>query len=259
MANLGTGLAISQIITQNGALADKWRGTNWPTLTQIISKADAINAWLNGGIDALNLLIGSNYGMGGTTFPSIKRGVSGTGVDFGASKGNIVGSNFGSARDELTNLYNLLNGLPLDVPRTGWSPIFDDEDTVYDKLASYAFDGSDVTFWVTESINPPANPHYIGANMGYIFPIQGFKYKPRQDGNLHGNIVGYEFYTSNDGSSWTLQASGTFATDASEKTVTFTPVLCQYIKLKSTSTVLDNGGTTDGNWANCCNLSVQLT
>ena len=42
----------------------------------------------------------------------------------------------------------------------------------------------------------------------------------RQDTSNNGQILGYNFYTSTDGVTWTLSAHGTFGTDNTEKTVT---------------------------------------
>jgi hypothetical protein len=72
-----------------------------------------------------------------------------------------------------------------------------------------------------------------------VYDIDGFRYLPRQDGCSNGNIAQYEFYISTDGSSWGSPVStGTFANDASEKEVTFSPVVTgQFIRLRALSEV----------------------
>ncbi|MEA1867766.1 MAG: discoidin domain-containing protein, partial [Thermodesulfobacteriota bacterium] len=115
-----------------------------------------------------------------------------------------------------------------------------------DGAAVNSFDGDVNTMWHTEwYASDPPHPHEIQLDLGGIYNIDGFRYLPRQDGGVNGRIAQYEFYISTDGSDWgTAVATGTFANDASEKEVTFSPLTGQFIRLRALSEVNGNPWTT---------------
>ncbi len=123
------------------------------------------------------------------------------------------------------------------IPQTNWSLKYvDSQETQCENApATAAFDGNASTFWHTawcnQINNSPPPPHEIQINLGAIYNVSGFTYLPRQD-STHGWIGQYEFYVSSDGTNWgTPVASGTFAADASLKTVTFATKTGSYIRL----------------------------
>jgi phospholipase C len=117
----------------------------------------------------------------------------------------------------------------------------DSEETAgEDGKGANAVDGDPNTFWHTQwqDANPPC-PHEIIVELTPAATIKGFTYLPRQDGGDHGNIKGYEFYTSNDGQDFGQPvAKGEFADGQDLKTVTFSaPQTCRFIKLKALSEI----------------------
>jgi len=66
-------------------------------------------------------------------------------------------------------------------------------------------------------------PHSLVLDLGGQYQVDGLRYLPRQDGNPNGTIARYQFYVSDNGTTWgTAVAAGTFAADTTEKTVRFT-------------------------------------
>ena len=107
------------------------------------------------------------------------------------------------------------------IPQTGWSLKYvDSQELVGENGAAVnAFDGNVNTIWHTKwSGGSPALPHEIQIDLGSTYNIDGFRYLPRQDGEVNGRIGQYEFYVSTDGVNWgSLVATGTFANNATEK------------------------------------------
>ena len=134
------------------------------------------------------------------------------------------------------------------IPRSGWSLKYVDSQETTGYPATAAFDGKTNTFWHTGFIagtTPP--PHEIQIALGAVYSLAGFRYLPRQDTCLIGNIAQYEFYTSMDGSTWgTAVAAGTFANTKTEKQVLFTSTNARYVRLRELTEV--NGG-------NDCNVA----
>jgi hypothetical protein len=60
-------------------------------------------------------------------------------------------------------------------------------------------------------------------NLGADVQVGGFRYLPPQGTNNNGQIANWNFYTSQDGVTWTAVAQGTFANTIAEKTVTVAP------------------------------------
>ena len=122
--------------------------------------------------------------------------------------------------NQLTTMaeFNLFDTTGATISRTGWTVSVDSFES--DSPATNAIDGLP-TIWHTQwrTAIPPL-PHAFTANLGASVKIGGFRYLPRQDTSNNGQILGYNFYTSADGVTWTLSAHGTFGSDKTEKTVT---------------------------------------
>lgn len=120
------------------------------------------------------------------------------------------------------------------IARNGWSLVSVDSEENPGNPATAAFDGDPATFWHTRwksGATPP--PHELVIDTGTARRIEGFRYLPRQDGFLIGNISAYEFHTSLDGTTWTAAASGTFANTSAVKQVAFAPRNARYIRLRA--------------------------
>lgn len=102
-----------------------------------------------------------------------------------------------------------------------------------------AVDGNPNTFWHTQwHSHEPDLPHEIVFELFPSAVIKGFTYLPRQDESDHGTIKDYEFYVSDDEKHWGQPVkTGTFGPGKGEKTETFKPVKCRFIKLKAISEI----------------------
>src|SRR5262249_22397716 len=103
--------------------------------------------------------------------------------------------------------------------------------------ATNALDGTAATMWVTEWYQRTAPlPHTLVLDLGAQYQVDGFRYLPRQDGNVNGTIAGYQVYVSPDGTTWgTAAPPGTLAADTTEKTVRFTAKPGRYVRLLAVS------------------------
>jgi chitodextrinase len=133
------------------------------------------------------------------------------------------------------------------IPKTNWSlKSVDSQETSCENGAGVnAFDNNNATFWHTKWCggNPPP-PHEIQINLGGNYSIDGFRYLPRQDGEVNGTIGKYEFYVSADGVSWgSAVATGTFANTTTEKEVRFTAKTGRYVRLRALTEVNGNPWT----------------
>ena len=81
-------------------------------------------------------------------------------------------------------------------------------------------------------------PHTLVLDLGGRYQVDGFRYLPRQDGNPNGTIAGYQFYVSDDGTTWgTAVAAGTLAANTTEKTVRFTAKTGRFVRLVALSEI----------------------
>src|SRR5882672_6889858 len=105
--------------------------------------------------------------------------------------------------------------------------------------ATNALDSNPGTFWHTEWAQRTAPlPHTLVLDLGASYQVDGFRYLPRQDGNPHGTIAGYQFSVSPDGTTWgTPAAAGTLAANTSEKTVRFTAKTGRFVRLVALSEI----------------------
>lgn len=104
------------------------------------------------------------------------------------------------------------------------------------ELAEYAIDGDSTTFWHS-MINPKASaPHFLIVDLKKISIISGVRYLPRQDAGNSGNCEKYNVYISDDGKTYYLVASGSWANDKNLKTVSFTNnVKAKFVKFEIAS------------------------
>ncbi|MEV6524776.1 TIM-barrel domain-containing protein [Longispora sp. NPDC051575] len=142
------------------------------------------------------------------------------------------------------------------IPKSGWSLQYVDsqQNTTGGDAATNAFDGNTSTMW--HSVwNGGTLPHEIQVNLGASYKVDSLKVLPRQDGGVNGRIGSYEVYVSDSTSNWgTAVATGTFADDATEKTVTFAPKIGRYLRLKATTEAGNRGP-----WTSVAELSATGT
>ena len=102
-----------------------------------------------------------------------------------------------------------------------------------------AFDGLSSTFWHTKYTGGTTPyPHEIQIDLGATYNLTGMSYLPRQDGNPNGTVAQYELYASTDSANWgTPIKSGTFASDATEKVVSFASTTARYIRFRALSEI----------------------
>ena len=172
------------------------------------------------------------------------------GPNVGQSTVQVMDDNNDTAEATVT-----VNAMSSVIPQTNWSLWYvDSEETscVY-KPGIYAFDGDPNTIWHTQWCTvTPAHPHEIQIDLGSTYDINGFRYLPRQDGNLNGTISNYEYYVSSDGVNWGIPvATGNFSpSDATEKEIIFSTVVGRYVKLRAL-------GEVNGNpWTSAAELNV---
>ncbi|BBH70357.1 hypothetical protein ACTI_70420 [Actinoplanes sp. OR16] len=110
---------------------------------------------------------------------------------------------------------------------------------------SRVLDGNPATYWHTQwRAADPKHPHEIQLDLRGIYDVTGLFYKGRQD-VANGRIGRYEVYLSLDGTTWgTAVATGTFADNAGEQTVTIAPKSARYIRLRALSEVTGQPWTT---------------
>ena len=126
------------------------------------------------------------------------------------------------------------------ISQSGWSLQYVDsqETSGENGVATNAFDGNTATIWHTEwSANQPTHPHEIQINLNGIYDVCELKYLPRQTGT-NGTIADYKIYVSHIPSNWgAAVATGTFAPNQTEKTVSFPKKQGQYVRLVATSDI----------------------
>ena len=140
------------------------------------------------------------------------------------------------------------------IPQAEWKLMYVDSEEPGSEngAAVNAFDGDVNTFWHTAWLSDsPGPPHEIQIDLGRMYDIDGFRYLPRQDGNVSGLIGQYEFYVSVDGVNWGLAAAvGAFANDKAQKEVIFAPRTGRYVRLRALSEA--NGNP----WASMAEINI---
>ena len=146
-----------------------------------------------------------------------------------------------------------LLGGPLNSPldRSDWRVAADSQDP--GKAPGLAVDGDPETFWhtVVDDVPAPMLPHAIVLDTGAASRIAALGYTPRQDGRASGRIGGFVVQVSDDGVTYRRVASGTWADDATTKTVQFSPTTARYVRLRATS---EAGGR--GPWTSAAEINL---
>ena len=112
-----------------------------------------------------------------------------------------------------------------------------------------AIDENPNTFWSTLSADTAQQfkPASMSVDMGTAMQIESFSYLPRPDLILDGIVDQYTFYTSNDGISWQIAASGEFsnirANPINQVVRLKNPVSARYFKFSGFRVVKGNGVT----------------
>lgn len=112
--------------------------------------------------------------------------------------------------------------------------------------AKHALDNNPATFWHTSWKNSiPKHPHHISVDLGEETNIYGFRYLPRQDGSVNGNIANYTFYVSNDTTNWGNPViTGKFSVgNAWKESLAANPTSGRYVKLVTQSSVYSDSYT----------------
>lgn len=103
----------------------------------------------------------------------------------------------------------------------------------------YAIDDDPNTLWHSQYSPYQPMPHEITVNLGASDTVSGLQYQPRQDGNVNGDITSYAVLVSNDGTNFTQVANGSWAGDASTKSVAFPAQPARYVRLQALAGVND--------------------
>ena len=108
----------------------------------------------------------------------------------------INGKNWASAAE-----FNLLDPNGAVISRKGWVASADSVEL--SAGAQNAIDGDVGSIWHTQwdRASPPP-PHSLIVDLGRAQQVRGFRYLPRQDGQLNGVIAKYRFYVSANGVDW---------------------------------------------------------
>ena len=115
---------------------------------------------------------------------------------------------------------------------------------------SYALDGEIKTIWHTKWDGTTQSQVWIQVDLGASKPVSRYTYTPRDNAdNRSGTITGYKIEVSNDGTSWSEAASGSWSSDISTKVVEFNQVQARYVKLTGTSSAAMNGSKPAGSAA----------
>ena len=156
-----------------------------------------------------------------------------------------------SRRRQLANMKYLSLFLAIGVARAATIVVSDAQPG---NEGSRAVDGNPSTFW--HSVYSPSNyplPHTATIDLGGAQLLNGFNYLPRQDGNANGRIGQFTLEASEDGSSWTQVASGTWVDDPSRKHVGFPNRNVRYLRIKA---ITEAGNR--GPWTSAAEFGVNL-
>ncbi|GLZ79929.1 non-hemolytic phospholipase C [Actinorhabdospora filicis] len=132
-----------------------------------------------------------------------------------------------------------------------------EETTSENGRATNATDGTTSTIWHTKwstggtPPGPAPLPHDIRMDLGAQKTVTAIQYTPRQDGSPNGRIGEYEIALSQDGTTWTTAATGTFTDDATVKTARTWPTTARYVRLRA----LTEAGAR-GPWTSAAEISA---
>ncbi|KAF2743355.1 carbohydrate-binding module family 32 [Sporormia fimetaria CBS 119925] len=138
--------------------------------------------------------------------------------------------------------------------KTGWTVTADSEETSSAAAqAAKAIDGNTGTIWHTKYSGTVAPlPHWFRIDQGTQVTVAGLSYLPRQDGG-NGRIGGYNVQASNDSTTWTIVASGTWADNGEEKVAQFR-TRARYFRLNA----LTEAGAR-GQWSSAAEINLLDT
>jgi galactose oxidase len=134
---------------------------------------------------------------------------------------------------------------PPPLPRTGWTVSADSQETAAGNYAAAnVLDGVADTAWRTAS-GPRAGamPHALTVDMHASRQVSGLTYLPPST-DADGRVGRYRVDVGTDGVAWKAAGTGTFADDATLKTVTFATVEARYVRLTALSEAGDRGPRT---------------
>ena len=110
-----------------------------------------------------------------------------------------------------------------------------------DQAARNAIDGDPTTFWHTVWNRGDHKP-FVVIKFDREYELKSFKYTPRQDSGVNGNIQSYKLLVSPDGKAWTEAYTGSFTyksgSDKDQKTQALpSGIRGQYVRIEITSGV----------------------
>jgi galactose oxidase len=142
---------------------------------------------------------------------------------------------------------------PNPLPRAGWTVTASDEETTGENgAAANVLDGSAATIWHSRWSGTAAPlPHWIAIDMHNAQTVAALKYLPRT-GSTNARIGRFEIHVSSDGTNWgAAVATGTWADNALEKTVQFSPVDARFVRLTALTEVANRGP-----WSSAAELNL---
>ncbi|WP_433295200.1 discoidin domain-containing protein [Actinoplanes sp. CA-030573] len=111
------------------------------------------------------------------------------------------------------------------LPTSGWTVTADSNGAT----AANVLDGKPATLWRTANT---AMPHLLTIDTHNRIALSGLTYLPPSD-SANGRIGRYEVLVSDDGTTFTTVATGTFADDATQKSVTIATTVTRYVRLRA--------------------------
>ena len=150
------------------------------------------------------------------------------------------------------NIYQAGMANGAKISQTGWTASTDSFQPGTESIK--AIDGNTATMWHTRwyPLGAPL-PHNLTIDLKNISMVDGCTYLPRQDGGSNGNIGQYQIFTSIDGTTFGIVASGVFVDDATQKAVNWQPGLARYVQI----TVLSEAGNR-GPWTSAAEINIYM-
>ncbi len=240
-----TGTSTTCTLTMNANKTATANFTQTPTTTFMLTAAKSPSTGgVISGIDAASTAFPSGTAVTLTAVPN-------SDYTFSSWSGDCSGTSSTCTLTMNSNKSATANFTTITTP-SAWTLAYVDSQDTQGYPAIAGFDNNPNTFWKTQT--GTTHPHEIEINTGSMKAMTGFTYLPRQDGSTVGNISQYEFYISNTNTNWgTPVATGIFANNSAQKTVSFAERTGQFIRLKALSEV--NGGDT----SNAAEVNITTT
>jgi galactose oxidase len=122
------------------------------------------------------------------------------------------------------------------ISRSGWVASADSFQTGFEP--SKAIDGNTSTYWLTaNSPQVAALPHTLTIDLSKRVVVNGLSYQPRTTTDQGGTIIKHTLAVSNDASTWTTVAQGSYLSDNSLKYTFFTAIVARYVRLTAQSDI----------------------